>query len=119
MKRLALVLVFAAACGGSSSNPTPDAAVSTAKVVTCPAAPAQTIAVNAGGTAFVPSTASIHVNDIVQFTGGASHPVVSGTGSPDGKFNLSSGAGCVQFTAAGTFPFFCNVHGFTGTITVQ
>jgi plastocyanin len=127
MKRFAFALVLAlvAACGDSNSS-TPDApksidAAPSTKVVSCTGATiAATIGVNAGGTAFMPSTASVHVNDIVHFNSTASHPVASGaSGTPDNKFTISTGDGCVQFLAAGTYPFFCSVHGFTGTITVQ
>ena len=125
MKRFAFAFVLAAACGGSSSNPDApasiDAKVSSVKSVSCNGATiAQTINVNAGGTAFMPNTATINANQIVHFMTSSFHPVKSGTpASPTTDFEASSGDACFQFTQAGTFPFFCEVHLFTGTITVQ
>jgi plastocyanin len=122
MKRLALILVVAAACGGSSSsNPADAPPASPVKTVPCAGATvAQTVTVvSTPQFAFSPMTLTIHVNDVVHFQTGSLHPVASGAqGHPDGKFS-TTGDACLQFTQAGTFPFFCNVHGFPGTVTVQ
>ena len=128
MKGLAL-LVFVAACGGGSTStidaPKPaDAKPSSVKVLaTCPATPDSTVTVNAGGTAFVVSNATIPVNGVVHFSLGptAFHDAASGTGGvADGTFKVGFGGDeCLQFTAAGTFPFFCEAHLFAATITVQ
>jgi plastocyanin len=113
----------AAACGSSSNNNTIDSpASSTVQALSCSGiTPAATVTVT-GTTSFMfsPMTVSIHPNDVVRFMTSSFHPVQSGTPSaPDGKFGPTSGDNCFKFTAAGTFPFFCNVHLFTGTVTVQ
>lgn len=127
--RIAFALAFslaAAACGGDSSS-TPDAAGSAidakpaeVEVVSCTGVtPVQTITVTAAPFAYSPASATINVGDVVHFSPTSSHPTQSGTGgTADGKFNVSSDA-CLKFTKAGTYPFFCIPHGFTGTITVQ
>jgi plastocyanin len=75
--------------------------------------------------AYVPDTTNIFVNDTVIWTwpaGSTSHNVVS-TSDPqvwddsaiaDGPFTFTN-----VFTAAGSFPYICTVHGFTGTINVS
>jgi plastocyanin len=81
-----------------------------------------------------PANVNIPVGGTVTFkiSGGAPHPVKSGTPpSGDSSFNTSkcqiaqmgtNGASCkVTFAKAGSYPFFCEVHyslGMTGTITV-
>jgi plastocyanin len=81
-----------------------------------------------------PANVNVPVGGTVTFkiSGGAPHPVKSGTPpSGDNAFDSSqcqlaqmstNGASCkVTFAKAGTFPFFCEVHfasGMTGTITV-
>jgi plastocyanin len=121
MRSALAILVFATACGGSSSNTTIDSPpASTVQPVICPGTVAQTITVT-GTTTFMfsPMTSTINVNDVVHFNTTSLHPVASGSnGVADGKFS-ANGDACFKFTAAGTFPFFCQVHGFTGSITVQ
>jgi plastocyanin len=81
-----------------------------------------------------PANVNIPVGGTVTFkiSGGAPHPVKSGTPpSGDSSFDTSkcqiaqmgtNGASCkVTFAKAGSYPFFCEVHyslGMTGTITV-
>lgn len=82
-----------------------------------------------------PANVTVPVGGTVTFkiSGGAPHPVGSGTSPPndDKAFDTSKcqipqmgqvGASCkVTFAKAGTYPFFCEVHyslGMTGTITV-
>lgn len=100
------------------------------------------VTVSPNGTlTFAPAALTIPHGDTVfwQWNAG-SHTVTSGSGgSPDGKFcsgapsNPSVGACSAEgghpagfqyehtFPTAGTFPYFCNVHGATmaGTITVN
>lgn len=98
-------------------------AMSTVAVVQCPGNPALVVGINGAedGYTFVPTTPTISVNDIVKFDpAGTFHNMVSGSGgNEDGLFSTpTSQVTCLRFTAAGTFPFFCNIHFFTGTITV-
>jgi plastocyanin len=118
---IASLVLALAACGGGSSNNTIDSPPSVVQSVSCGGVtPAATVTVTGTSTfMFSPSTVSIHVNDVVRFNTTSFHPVASGSaGTPDGKFS-TNGDGCFKFTQAGTFPFFCSVHLFTGTVTVQ
>jgi plastocyanin len=92
---------------------------------------------------FSPSTVTINVGDTVRWTwtGSLPHTVTSGApGAVDGKFcsvpagttpsvatcdsiSYAQGNGAVYsntFTSAGTFPYFCEVHGamMSGTVIV-
>jgi plastocyanin len=51
----------------------------------------------------------------------AVHDAKSGVpGSPDDNFRAPFGtATCVRFDEAGTYPFFCEPHQFTGQIVVE
>ena len=94
------------------------------------AATGQTFDVHVGpGFSFTPSTVSIHTGDTVKWTWDASgHTVTSGSCpagcTPDSKFcsptdtncgttNASNAGATYQhtFTQAGTYPYFCKVHG--------
>ncbi len=71
-------------------------------------------------TAFNPNNVTINVNDQVVWTWVSdSHNTESDTELwNSGVFN----AGHVftnTFTSAGSFPYFCRVHGFTGNVSVQ
>ena len=92
-----------------------------------------TVGVTVGNNFFSPSTVTVHVGDVVQWTwasGGISHSTTSGTCSsyygctPDGHWDSglpqSSGMFSHTFTSAGTFPYYCKVHGasMTGTVVV-
>lgn len=72
------------------------------------------------GAAFNPDTVTINVNDQVVWTWVSNfHNTESSTGLWDsGVFNAPH-AFTNTFTSAGTFPYFCVVHGFTGTVNVQ
>lgn len=90
------------------------------KAVTCPAT--ADAAVATAGNAFDPPTSTISVDGIVQFTMDATHNVVPNAagGMTDPGLTVNFGeTKCLQFTAAGTYHFKCNPHGFTGSITVQ
>ena len=96
-----------------------DAPASTVVVVQCPGQVASEV--TAPGFSFVITDATIAVNDIVRFTMPGSHSAVSGAtpGVFDGVFRVEfNQTVCLRFTAAGTFPFWCNPHQFTGSITV-
>lgn len=95
-------------------------AMSTVMVVQCPGNPDLSISAATG--AYVPSTGTISVNGVVRLTpGDPNHNMVSGSNNtPDGLFSTPLGqTTCLRFTATGTFPFYCQIHQFTGTITVQ
>jgi plastocyanin len=96
-----------------------------------------------GGMSFSPAQVTIHAGDTVHWMwpgGGLPHTVTSGTvPNADGQFcsngGTQSAAACTglgyatagpatfdhTFPTAGTFPYFCEVHGamMTGTVTVQ
>lgn len=97
-------------------------AMSTVMTVQCPGNPDLRISAATGAYVYVPTSATISVNGVVELTpGDPNHNMVSGTpGNPDGLFSTPLGqTTCLRFTAAGTFPFFCQFHQFTGSITVQ
>ncbi len=116
-------------CGSSTPNMSGNTASSaSAKFVACPAVPAALVSITTSP-AFAPTSTSIAVNDIVKWTNNDAtnpfHTVTSGpAGAPDGRFdsgNLGPNATvCVQFLAAGSYAYFCNIHTFmTGMVTVQ
>jgi plastocyanin len=97
-----------------------------AAVCLVPAARGATFNIVAGGAGlvFTPSTVTINVGDTVTWTnGGGFHSVQSDDGSfgnsPSNSWTLSH-----TYTTAGTFGFYCSVHGspgagMFGTVTVQ
>lgn len=95
-----------------------------AQIVACPAG---TTDVTIRDFFFLPSATTISVNGIVKWTNSGTFVHTVTSGSPpagDGKFNSGTmGTGttvCVQFLAAGSYPYFCAIHTtMTGTITVQ
>ena len=106
-----------------------DAAPATVKTVSCTGA---TIAATVTAPTFAytstpPGSASnnseISVNGIIKFdlTTAADHPVGPAlTGPTDPGLVAPTGAvTCLQFTVAGTFNYRCEVHGFTGSVTVS
>jgi glucose/arabinose dehydrogenase len=70
--------------------------------------------------AFNPDSVTINVNDQVVWTWVSDfHSTTSTSGLWDsGVFNTGH-VFTNTFTAAGSFPYFCVVHGFTGTVNVQ
>jgi plastocyanin len=121
---LALLITLAAHGCSSSSSSTPDAppAVATVMAVTCPATPDATImSSDSNLSSYMPGSVSISVGQIVKFTMSSSHNVApSLTATTDSGLNVGFGAtACLKFTKPGTFGFFCTVHSFTGTVTVQ
>jgi plastocyanin len=126
-----IVLLMAAVVGlYSCGSSTPNTNVSTvssafAKIVTCPPAPAKSVAIS--NFLFQPGSVTIAVNDIVQWTNNDSTPHTVTSGTPiaiDGKFDSGQIAPnttvCVQFLATGTYQYFCNIHpSMVGAVTVQ
>ncbi|MEZ4403172.1 MAG: hypothetical protein R3B06_24320 [Kofleriaceae bacterium] len=111
-----------AACGGDDGGtPAVDAAVT----VDAPAGPVAVVAcagvtadatVTAPGFAFMPASTSITAGQVVKFTMPATHNAKSDTNLWTADFSTDT---CVRFTTAGTYPFHCEPHLFTGTIVVQ
>jgi plastocyanin len=128
MKRIAIVLLFAA-CGGDDGNSTVDApasidaAPSTVQAVTCPATPAATVMTS--GFMYAPMTTNITQGQVVQFVMPASHNVVPGhmpsdSTTADSSLNVNfNETKCFMFTSPGMFGFHCGPHSFNGTIVVQ
>jgi len=147
---VALVLAVAAGCGGGSPSPSPSPPATMPTPSSTPPPPdaggvthAVTVGPN-GSMMFAPQSLSIAAGDTVMWqwpSGSLPHTVTSGVpGAPDGKFcslqngeqpsvQACSGAGYAMsgpasysftFASAGTFPYFCQVHGamMTGTVSV-
>src|SRR6266498_2818630 len=138
----AALMLFDAACGDNNSSPTqpvvvtPPAATPTPggqPTPTPPPSSAATRIVNVGpGNIFMDSqsttsTTTIKAGDKVQwnFVDSIPHSTTSGTCcTPSGLWDsgvLSSGSFSHQFTASGTSPYYCTVHGamMTGTVVVN
>jgi plastocyanin len=99
----------------------PDAVVSDVVVVSCTRAVATTVTVSDRFVYVFTPTATVRVGDVVRFEMDTLHDAVSGTptGGPDGAFLVDRGQTvCLQFNAAGRYPFFCRPHRFTGTLSV-
>lgn len=97
-----------------------DATPSTVVEVPCVGAN-PVVTITAPGFAFMPMAATIGVGQVVQFQMPGTHSAVSGTpaGVSDGQFSVGfNQQKCLRFTAAGVFPYWCNPHQFTATITV-
>jgi plastocyanin len=132
-------LVTLAACSnstpGTGSNPRPDApappadaashpdapaAAATVMTVACPASPAKAISATDNVNAYVPSSVSISVGQVVKFTMPSAHDVVPDASMSDPGLNVDfAQTRCLMFTHPGTFGFHCAPHGFTGTVAVQ
>jgi len=133
---VAAILMVGAACsstdnGGAVNTPPPSsAAPASPSASTCPtpaASPSGTpTAVSAtDALKFEPSAVSVKVGATVQWTvtGTSTHTVTAQAGEPCSfdSGNLDAGAKyALTFTAAGTYKYFCRIHGqsMSGTITV-
>ena len=86
---------------------------------------AATVPVSIGDNFFSPSSVAANVNDTITWTwtGASSHSSTSNAGDTTTWDSGIVGNGSVfskQFTAAGSFPYHCNVHASQlGTVTVQ
>ena len=120
---LSSALLVLAACGGGAApapSPTPAA--------TGGAAAGGASAVTAQGFAFKPDALQVAVGTTVTWTNqdGASHTTTSGKpGAKDGKWEgqlaASGGTFSFRFAEAGTFLYFCAIHGssMTGQVVVK
>lgn len=130
MTRFVVAALFVAACGGEEpGGSNTDAQLAdtggggnTVVEVTCPTTADAMIAVNSGGTAFVPANPTVPVGAVVKFFLTADHDVQPNPLAAMTDPGIVVGEGktaCLKFTAAGTFGFYCMKHSFVGTITVQ
>lgn len=123
MRILWAALIFAAACGGGTSTPAdaaPDTPVAPVELLDrCPDFVAGTV--TDSSTAFIPMDTTIRAGDDVKFMITSEHIVIPNTlVMTDPALNIGRGeTKCFRFHEPGTYGFLCQVHGFTGTITVQ
>jgi plastocyanin len=109
-RTLILAVAAALACGGGDDGPSQpsDGGSNTATVSVI-------------NNQFNPSTVSVPVSGTVTWqwdAGGAAHNVNFQDGAP-GSGDKTSGTFARNFTAAGTFSYFCTLHaGMAGTVTV-
>jgi plastocyanin len=113
---VAIAVLILAACGGGAAPATTAPGAASAGEVTVQ------------GFAFKPQTIEVKVGAKVTWTNqdGAPHTTTSGTpGAKDGKWEgqLGGSGGSFSFTfaQAGTFAYFCGIHGasMTGTVVVK
>jgi len=115
----AIAAVSLAACGGSmgpygTSGGTPPATGGTST----------SNAISIGNDFFSPSATTVPVGTTVTWTwnaGGVSHTVTFDDGAP-GSGVRSSGTFSRTFSSAGTYTYYCQIHGravMSGSITVQ
>jgi len=133
---LLLTAVAAASCGGHSAptqpnmNTTPNAPPNVVPSPT-PAAAVHAVTIGMGGNNFIDSqsgssTTTIRVGQTVMWNWvSGPHSTTSGACcSPDGRWDSgirSSGSFSQTFSSAGSFPYFCMVHGsaMTGMVVVN
>jgi plastocyanin len=134
---LAALSLLVAACGGgaapaaATSAPaaaTSAPAASTSVPATSAAAASGGATVNVQGFAFKPASLEVAAGTTVTWTNmdGTGHTTTSGApGAKDGKWEGqlagSGGAFSFKFTTAGTFAYFCAIHGasMTGVVIVK
>jgi len=131
MRSLACALVLLAACSDDGGTTLPDAPANidapgntaTVMEVSCTGiTPAAMVVTTDASFSFMPMATTITVGQVVRFTTSTSHNVAPNPSAPKTDPGLAVGfnkTACLKFTAAGTFGFFCQPHGFVGTITVN
>jgi plastocyanin len=133
MKYAVLLSAILAACGGDTSTTTKlDATGSgsgsgsgTTNKVTTVSCTGATIAatVTTGAPSemvYTPKATTITAGQIVEFKMGGAHNVRPSLTNGDPGLLVEFGADtCLKFSTAGTFGFYCQPHGFTGTVTVN
>jgi plastocyanin len=69
---------------------------------------------------YTPMATTITAGQIVEFKMGGAHNVRPSLTTGDPGLRVEFGADtCLKFSSTGTFGFYCQPHGFTGTITVN
>jgi plastocyanin len=135
IRALPLVVLLSAACSSESLTPTTDAGATpdaTGPTMPPPDAPAATTlnvsippgAGTLGPGGYVPNPATITVGSTVMWMNNdsVSHTTTSMTGVWDSGPIPPGGTFSHTFTQAGTFPYFCTIHGAAaqnGVIMVQ
>lgn len=118
-----------AACGGDDSPAKMDSGMGSGSgsgsgankvtTVTCSGTP-KMVSTTDGVNMYSPMSTSIAVGEIVEFKTSASHNVIPGLAPTDPGLTVGTSADvCLKFTAAGTYNFICQFHGFKGTIVVN
>jgi plastocyanin len=118
---VSIVLMFAVACGGSYTSPSPNAPTPT------PSGPAASVAIPAGAqvlgkAAYAPDELTVNAGTTVTWmnTDSVAHTSTSdaagwnsGVVAPGGQFS-------VAFPTAGTYAYHCAIHpGMVGTVVVH
>jgi plastocyanin len=118
---ISVAVLVLSACGGGAAAPTSAA-------TTAAAGAAAGGSVDVQGFAFKPASLEVKAGTKVTWTNkdGTSHTTTSGApGAKDGKWEgqLAGSGGTFSFTfaQAGTFAYFCAIHGasMTGTVVVK
>jgi plastocyanin len=111
---VAVGLVLSAGCSNSTSS----YGGGTGGAPTCTPTATQVCMIN---TSFSPANLTVPVGTMVTWLNGDSfaHYVASAMGSPGAAYTSSSVAGggtfSHTFSAAGTYPYYCTIHGHDGT----
>ena len=95
-----------------------------AATVTTPGDEHMYVSTPSGGGTPTNSNSPIKVGDIIEFKPDSDHPVgpnTGGTGGPSDPGLVAPGGQTtsLQFTATGTFHYWCTIHLFTATVTVS
>ncbi len=128
--RCLVVFAALAACGDDGGTVAPDAFVKLDSGVTSTVVEVSCTSVTATATvtttdqvdAYSPKSTTITVGQVVKFTTSPNHDVKPNPIAPKSDPGLNVGFSkttCLKFTATGTYGFFCSLHAFAGTITVN
>jgi len=120
---LSLFLLASCGGGGGAGYNTPPPGTSTIQSVLCTGI--STTMVTANVSSFSPPLVTISVNQVVQWNNnsGLPHTVTRTTQPAGGTFDVALSDGtsvCLKFTTAGTFDYYCTVHGLVmnGSVVV-
>jgi plastocyanin len=126
--RPAWIAILFFACGGGDPPGSVDALAgddgppsAVVEVTPCTGEAATVSAESAEAGSYSPPATTISQNQVVKFVMSGAHNVVPHPTQPSDP-NLAVGFGetkCFRFTQPGTYTFFCQPHGFAGTVTVN